>query len=264
MNGAVNLARNPNYSQEPELPLTDDAQKKEQERQRANMVNMQMSQSQVNSLMGPIWNLEGTPANNYTEKDFVYNSQADNRAPTFNEWTKSHDDNCSEESRLRISTKPMKYYVNLFNSPQVDPYTEYTVVGNQQAYHVRNDFERAEPTRLNPLYPVNVEPFPTTPFLGNVAESRLYADSGSNLRFGDHLREHKSTVALTEKDFNRFDPGVYGQTVQNAGQFQQQKFHDGYFNYHEPNNVILGNSSAPYFGLSSRNLMDNILNLSGC
>ncbi len=260
----MNGARNPNYLQEQSPQLTDDTQKQEQERQRANMVNMQMSQAQVNINMGPIWDLNTGIVNNYTEKDFVYNSQADNRAPTFNEWTKSHDDNCSEESRLRISTKPMKYYVNLFNSPQVDPYTEYTLVGNQQAYHVRNDFERAEPTRLNPLYPVNVEPFATTPFLGFTNESRLYADTGSVLRHGDTVRELKSTVALAEKDFNRFDPGVYGQTVQNAGQFQQQKFHDGYFNYHEPNNVILGNSAVPYFGVSSRTLMDNILNLSGC
>jgi hypothetical protein len=267
----MNIIRNPNSTSDVTVPVLTDAtqiQQQSQERQQQednmNRINAQMTPEQINSSMGPIWDINGEVRDNYTQKDFVYNSYSDYRAPTFNEWTKTHDDNCTEESHLRISTKPMKYFLNQFNSPQVVPFMNYTLIGNQQTYNVRNDFERAEPTRLNPLYPVNNEPYSTTPFLGQISDSRIYADTGSEMRFGANVREHKSTVAITEKDFNRFNPGVNAIVTQNAGQFQQQKYHDGYFNYFESNNISLGNDSVPRMGISSRTLMDNILEMSGC
>jgi hypothetical protein len=183
----MNIIRNPNAAMSNSPVLTDTTQMQQQAaaaEEQMNRVNMQMSMDQENISMGPIWNLNGESRDNYSEKDFVYNSRSDFRAPAFNEWTRSHDDNCSEESQLRISTKPLKYYVNQYNSPQDLPFMNYTLIGNQQSYNVRNDFERAEPTRLNPIYPVNVEPYQTTPFLGQASASRMYADTGSELRFG--------------------------------------------------------------------------------
>ena len=265
---SVNI-RNPNTTQDTSLELTDAAQLEKQKaeimaQERMNRINLPLTKSQIDSDMGPIWALDGTVNNNYTEQDFTYNSKSDSRAPAFNEWTRTHDDSCSEENRLRIGTKPLKYYVNLFNSPETTQYTDFTLIGNQKAYHVRNQFERAEPTRLNPLYPSNVEPYRTTGFLGQVSDPRMYSDTVAELRFGTSVRELKGAVALGEKDYNRFNPNVHGLTVQNAGQFQQQKFHDGYFDYHSPNNVSLGNDAVFYGGVSSRNLMDNILDLSKC
>jgi hypothetical protein len=94
------------------------------------------------------------PVMNATPKDFTYNSYADDRNPTFNQWTRIHDDDCEEANRLRLASKPMKYYVNQFNSPQTDPFIEYTIIGNQKPYAVRNEYERPIPSRLNPVYPV--------------------------------------------------------------------------------------------------------------
>jgi hypothetical protein len=208
--------------------------------------------------------------NNATPKDFTYNSYADWRAPTFNMWTRVHDDNCNEENRLRLGSKPMKYYVNQYNSPQVDPFQEYSIIGNQKAYGVRNEFERAIPTRLNPIYPTQVEPFPTTPFLGQANPSRMYADTSAALRWGSDLRNKPSEVALAEKDYNRWSPGVTPQTIQNAGQFStvggslQQPGPEGYYDYKEQNNILFSNSSTPYFGIDTRNLLHNIVELSNC
>ncbi len=197
-----------------------------------------------------------------------FNSSEDWRAPTFNQWTRSYDDLCSEQNRLRIGSKPIKYYTNQYNSPQVAPFMEYTLVGNQQAYNVRNDYERSIPTRLNPIYPTQILPFPTTPNLGQEAPNRLYIDTSSDLRFGNNPKSLKSEVGLTEVDYNRWSPGVSEQTVQNAGQFgmklQQPVNSDGYYDLTEQNNVILYNSSIPYFGISSRNLLDNVVELSNC
>lgn len=209
--------------------------------------------------------------NNATPRDFSYNSYSDYRAPTFNQWTRIHDDSCSYENRLKIGSKPMKYYVNQFNSPQVDPFMDYTVIGNQKSYDVRNEFERAIPTRLNPLYPVHIEPYPTTPFLGAQNGAREFANTSSNLRFGDDVRVKKTQAALSEKDFNRFDPGVYSQTVQNANQFvpaggklQQPIGDDGYYNYASQNNVMFANGAWERTGISTRDLLHNLIDISKC
>jgi len=209
--------------------------------------------------------------NNASPKDYTYNSYADYRAPTFNQWTRIHDDSCNYENRLKLGTKPMKYYVNQFNSPQVDPFMEYTVIGNQKSYEVRNEFERPIPTRLNPIYPTHIEPYPTTPFLGSANSSREFSNTSSNLRFGNDVRAKKSQAGLSEKDFNRYDPGVYSQTVQNANQFvppggrlQQPIGDDGYYNYASQNNTIVANGAWERAGISSRDLLHNLIQIAKC
>jgi hypothetical protein len=205
---------------------------------------------------------------NSTPKDYTYNSKEDFRAPTFNQWTRSFDDNCSEQTRLRIASKPMKYFVNEFNSPQAFPLFKYTVIGNQKQYDVRNDYERPIPTRLNPIYDVPILPYPTSPFLGNASDERVYIDTSSVLRNGtSDIRLSKSQVGLTEREFNRWDV-VDPYIVQNAGQFggkiQQPIGSDGYYDYKEQNNILFMNSAVPPNGISSRNLLHNVVNLSGC
>lgn len=212
---------------------------------------------------------------NETPKDYSYNSYEDWRAPTFNQWTRIYDDNCNEENRLKIGSKPMKYYVNMYNSPQMSPFMEYTVIGGQKQYNVRNDFERAIPTRLNPVYDVSVLPYNTTPFLGQANENRIYTDTSSVLRWGSDLRNQKSITAISERDYNRWVPNVNPETVQNAGQFgakrqnaigtiEQNTDENGFYDPLAQNNVLFMNSAVPYFGISSRNLLHNIVDVSGC
>ena len=195
-----------------------------------------------------------------------------NTGRAFNQWTRVYNDECSYENQTRVSSKPMKYYVNQFNSPQVNPFETYSVVGNQQVYDVRNEFERPLPSRLNPIYPVYVEPYNTTPFLGNPATDRSHVDTGSNLRWGTELRPKQSQTSLGEIDYNRWSPGVYEATVQNAGQLavggkmQQPIGKDGYYNYESQNNVIFGNSAVAGHqgGISTRNQLHNYLQIKQC
>ncbi len=194
-----------------------------------------------------------------------------NRA--YNQFTRSKYDVCEYENQLRLGSKPMKYYVNQFNSPQVNPFTEFTQIGNQKQYSISNDFERPLPTRLNPIYPSYVLPYSTTPFLGQAAPSRLYADTESNLRYGgsSNIREKKSAVDISSIDYNRWEPGVSAYVVQNAGAFggsfqanAQGIGRDGYYDYSAQNNVLFANSAFPYFGISSRNEMHNYMEINNC
>ena len=194
-----------------------------------------------------------------------------NRA--FNQLTSSHYDTCEYENELRIGSKPMKYYVNQLNSPQMNPFMEFTQVGNQQVYNVGNNYQTPLPTRLNPIYQTYVFPYATTPNLAQAAPSMMYADTESNLRFGTNIRDKKSSVTLSEIDYNRWSPGVSAETVQNAGQFNvggalqsnaQGITRDGFFDFKAQNNVLFANSAWPYFGISTRDQLHNFMDSQGC
>lgn len=187
---------------------------------------------------------------------------------TFLQQTRINNDICSYENQNRISSKPMKYYVNQLNSPQANPFETFSIVGNQKVYDVRNEFERPIPTRLNPLYPVYVEPYPTTPFLANFSPNRMNVDTDSNLRFGQNIRPKNSESSISESNFNRFDPGVSPYTVQNAGQFSNGRIQSSIGNFTEQNNIIFGNGILPggtgNFGISSRNILYNYQEINKC
>ena len=187
---------------------------------------------------------------------------------TFLQNTRIHNDLCSYENQNRISSKPMKYYVNQLNSPQANPFETYSIIGNQKVYDVRNEFERPLPTRLNPIYPVYVEPYPTTPFLANMSPNRVNVDTDSNLRVGQNMRPKNSESVLSEIDYNQFNPGVSGFTVQNAGQFSNARIQSAIGNYTAQNNVIFGNGVLPggtgNFGISSRNILYNYQETNNC
>lgn len=196
-----------------------------------------------------------------------------NRA--FNQLTSTLYDTCTMENQLRVGSKPMKYYVNQFNSPQSNPFMEFTTIGNQQVYNVQNSYQTPLPTRLNPIYQSYVFPYSTSPFLGQQSPAREYADTDSNLRFGTNLRDKKSSVVLSEVDFNRWD-FVAPETVQNAGNFggafqsngqgmnRDGIGRDGYYDYKAQNNVLFANSAWPYFGISSRNELHNQIDINRC
>lgn len=187
----------------------------------------------------------------------------------FNQFTRASYDLCEYQNALNLSTKPMKYYVNNLESPESQPFQEYSEVGNKKTYHVRNDYERAIPSRLNPIYPSYVEPYQTTPFLGSTHENRIYTNTSSELRWGNHLRDSKSSVGLNEIDLNRWSPGVSPETVQNAGQFippgGRRQGQGQRYDPLEQNNVIYMNSAVPTsLGISTRNELHNYVSLNGC
>lgn len=209
-----------------------------------------------------------------TAKTVQHEQYNPNQDRAYNLWTRSHEDTCEYENQLRIGSKPMKYYVNQLNTPQTNPFTEFTTVGNQQVYNVQNSFDHALPTRLNPIYQTYVFPYSTTPNLGQASPAMMYSDTDSNLRFGTNIRNKKSAVAISEIDYNRWD-NVSAETVQNAGQFGQisnGKFQpnsqginrDGFFDHSGMNNVLFANSAWPYFGISSRNQLHNEMNINNC
>lgn len=189
---------------------------------------------------------------------------------SFNNWTRVHNDTCSYENSLRVGSAPMKYYVNEFNSPQVDAFQTFSLIGNQRVYDVRNMYERPMPSRLNPIYQTYVLPYETTAFLGNQAENRTHTNTGTELRFGPNLRDKKSAVSLGEVDYNRWEPGVAAQTVQNAGQFgsnarmQANLSRNGIYDPLLQNNVLVANSAYNRTGISSRNELHNAVNISKC
>ena len=190
---------------------------------------------------------------------------------SFNNWTRIHSDTCSYENSLRTSSQPMKYYVNEFNSPQVDPFQTYSVVGNMTgSYSVRNDFERPLPSRLNPIYQTYTNPYKTTAYLANQAENRTHVNTGTELRFGPYLRNQKSSNAVSEVDYNRWEPAVSAGTVQNAGQFgsngkiQSSISREGVYDPLLQNNVLVANSAYNRTGISSRNELHNFVQINNC
>lgn len=188
---------------------------------------------------------------------------------SFNQFTRTHYDVCNYENQLRLGARPIKYVVNQYNNPQVNPFMMYTEIGNQKTYNVENMYDRALPTRLNPLNEVYVFPYSTTPFLGALNASREYSDTESNLRYGTYLRDKKSAVDIGQVDYARWDPGVSDVTVQNAGQFgngkmQQPIGKDGFFDYSSQNNVLFMNSAVPFGGISSRNQLHNFVATNNC
>lgn len=198
---------------------------------------------------------------------FYYNP---NNNRSYNQWTRTHDDVCEYENQLSVGTKPMRYYINDFNTPQVNQFIDYTTVGNKKVYNVQNEYQAPLPTRLNSLQQTYVPPYSTTPFLGNTNPSMMYTDTESNLRNGADLRNRKSAVGLNEIEQNRWD-FVSAHTVQNAGQFggsfqsnAQGIDRDGFFDYKVQNNVIFANSAWPNGGISSRNQMRNFIATNGC
>jgi len=190
-----------------------------------------------------------------------------NRA--FNQFTRGHYDTCEYENQLRLGAKPMTYYVNQMNSPQVNSFQTFSMIGNQKPFGVSNNYDRALPSRLNPNYQSYTLPYSTTPFLGSAHPAREYNETGVVLRFGNDIRPKKSSVALSEVDYNQWSPGVNAVTVQNAGQFtggtmQQPIGQDGYFDYSAQNNVLFANSAWPVGGISSRNQLHNFQIINNC
>lgn len=187
---------------------------------------------------------------------------------TFLQNTRIHNDLCSYQNQNLLASKPLKYYVNQLNSPQANPFETYSIIGNQKVYDVRNDYERPIPTRLNPIYPVYVEPYSTTPFLAQTSPNRVSVDTDSNLRFGQNVRPKNSESGITEIDFNRFEPGVSPYTVQNAGQLSNGRVQSAIGDFTAQNNVIFGNGVLPggtgNFGISSRNILYNYQEINNC
>ena len=173
---------------------------------------------------------------------------------SFNQWTRTHNDECGYVNDIRVLRKPMKYYVNKIFPPAPNNETEFsyfTPVGNQKAYDVRNNLNFptiGNPTTLgNRRFATYVMPLNTSPLLGNNAVNRTDIDVNSNLlRFGELTNKNILTKDVTTSvDFNRWD-FVDKETVQNV------------------NNIIFANGVIPRGCISTRNELQNYSSLNNC
>lgn len=175
---------------------------------------------------------------------------------TFNQWSRTKNDECSYVNEMRVLRKPLKYYTAMEWAPSPtnnQEFTTFTSVGNQAAYHVPNNLtfpSIGEPTSSgNRRFIEYVQPFNTTPFLGQNAVNTTAVDISSNpLGFGiGELTNQRSIPkdVVTATDFNRWDI-VEPSLVQNV------------------DHIIYMNGIVPVGGISTRNELQNYVNLNNC
>jgi len=175
---------------------------------------------------------------------------------TFNQWTRSHDDSCSYVNEMRVLRKPLKYYTAMEWAPSPtnnQEFTTFTSIGNQKAYNVPNNMTfpaLGEPTTLgNRRFIENVQPFTTTPFMGQNAVNTTAVDVSSNsLGFGiGELTNQRSIPkdVVTATDYNRWDV-VEPKIVQNV------------------DHIVFGGGLIPVGGISTRNELMNFTQMNNC
>lgn len=179
------------------------------------------------------------------------NKRLDN---TFNQFTRTHNDECAYTNEVRILRKPFKYYTNRVWAPAPTnerQFSYYTAVGNQRTYNVGNNVQYpsiGSPTSLGDKRMIQyVMPLLTSPQLGNNAVNTTDIDVNSNyIRFGELTNARINTKDVTTAtDYNRWqfvDPNV----VQN------------------PDHIIFANGVIPRGGISSRNELRNYMSLENC
>lgn len=173
---------------------------------------------------------------------------------SFNQFTRSHNDECAYVNEIRLLRKPMKYYMNKVWAPSPTNNTDFsyfTAVGNQAAYNVRNNLQYPEigsPTHLgNKRFIEYVTPLNTSPLLGNNAVNTSDIDLNSKiLRYGEPTNLNFLTKDVTTAtDYNRWS-FVDSMVVQN------------------PKHIIFADGVIPQGGISSRNELQNYAELNAC
>jgi hypothetical protein len=175
---------------------------------------------------------------------------------TFNQWTRNHNDACSYVNEMRVLRKPLKYYTSMEWAPSPtnnQAFTSFTSVGNQKSYNVPNNLTFPSiggPTSLgNRRFIENVQPFTTTPFMGQNAVNTNSVDVSSNaLGFGiGELTNQRSMPkdVVTAQSYNRWE-FLDSNVIQN------------------PRHIIFANGIQNQAGISSRNELMNYTNLNNC
>lgn len=175
---------------------------------------------------------------------------------TFNQWTRQNNDTCGYVNQVRIMRKPLKYYVNRVWAPAPtnnNQFITFTPVGNQKAYDVSGNLTFpgiGNPTSLgNKRYIEFVQPFNTTPDLGNNSINSSVIDINSNILgfgIGELTNQKDQTKAITTStDYNRWD-FVDSNVVQN------------------PKNIIFADGVIPRGGIDTRGQLRNYTQLNNC
>jgi hypothetical protein len=188
---------------------------------------------------------------NYSGTNKAINKRLSN---TFNQFTRTHNDECAYTNEVRIMRKPFKYYTNRIWAPSPTnerQFSYYTPVGNQKIYNVGNNVQfpsSGSPTHLGDKRMIQyVQPFVTSPLLGSNTINTADIDLNSEvIRFGTptNLRINPKDVT-SATDYNRWefvDPNL----VQN------------------PDHIIFADGVIPRGGISSRNELRNYMSLTNC
>ena len=216
---------------------------------------------------------------NYSN-DF-YNKQAENSMNIinddrqFNTWTNIHNDPASTNNSYKISTKPIKYYVNSLNTKAGTENQDlnFTIVGNAQFSAVANIYDRAIPSNLSRgVSSTYTFPHSTGAFLGSTNNiSHVNTDTDLNLKTGLNIRPKRSENDLSDIKYPHYgDVSVKASIVQNAGQFwdnsKSNKINNGILGLNESMNIESQGKGGNYSlgphqcGISSRNAMINYQN----
>jgi hypothetical protein len=159
-----------------------------------------------------------------------------------NQWTRNHTDNCDYQQQLRLSTQPLKYYVNSLNNisgvnKNGTDYLSFTPIGNASQVNIRSEFERPIPSSLSrSAGSVFTTPYATSPNLGMSSNvNNFRTDEDLTLKTGLGIRSRNNQAQLSSIQWP-----VYGDihtrdievTHQNAGQFYDERL--GYTTSNNP------------------------------
>ena len=214
-------------------------------------------------------------SNDFYDKQAKDSMNIINKNNNFNTWTGIYNDPATTNNSYKLSTKPMKYYVNSLNTKDGTENRDlsYTTVGQAQFSAVSNVYDRAIPSNLNRgVSSTYTFPHSTSSFLGSTNNiSHVNTDTDLNLKTGLNIRPKRSENDISAIKYPHYgDISVKEELVQNAGQFWNNsltnRFNDDILGLNETMNVKSqgpgGNySSGPHqCGISTRNAMINYQN----
>ena len=176
-----------------------------------------------------------------------------------NQWTRTHTDNCDYQQQLRLSTQPLKYFVNSLNNISgvktqgVDDYgngstrenfanvngntnensngsdyLSFTPIGNASQVNIRSEFERPIPSTLSrSAGSVFTIPYATSPNLGMTSNvNNFRTDEDLTLKTGLGLRSRNNQAQLSSMEWPTYGD-IHARDIevthQNAGQFYDER-----------------------------------------
>ena len=214
-------------------------------------------------------------SNDFYEKQSNNSMNIINKERGFDTWTGIYNDPASTENSYKLSTKPMKYYVNSLNTKDGTENRDlsYTSVGQAQFSAIANVYDRAIPSNLNRgTSSTYTFPHSTSAFLGSTNNiSHVNTDTDLNLKTGLNIRAKRSENDISSIQYPHYgDISVKEKIVQNAGQFwdnsKSNKINDRILGLNESMSTQSQGPGGNYSlgphqcGISTRNAMINYQN----
>jgi len=214
-------------------------------------------------------------SNNYYEKQGDNSLNIINQDRSFNTWTGIHNDPATTKNSYKLSTKPLKYYVNSLNTKDGTENRDlsFTKIGQAQFSAIPNIYDRAIPSNLNRgVSSTYTFPHSTSAFLGSTNNiNHVNTDTDLHLKTGLNIRPKRSENDISAVKYPHYgDVSVKEDIVQNAGQFwdntKSNRYNDNILGLNEAMSVQSQGPGGNYSlgphqcGISTRNAMINYQN----